>query len=170
MQSSQLPLQDRQTSWIMLKFQQPMTTLPLLTSEKRSLLMARVRRTGTAPELALRKALHRAGYRYRLGTGSSLPGTPDIVLSRFRVTIFVDGCFWHGCKRHGTLPKTNTLFWVTKIMRNKGRDKYAARSLRRLGWTVIRVWEHEIKTNVHKVVENIVAAIHAKKHQAYPPV
>src|ERR1700685_1997695 len=98
---------------------QPNGTLVVPTTPARSLLMSRVRRTGTRPEMLLRAALHRAGYRYRINTGSTLPGRPDIVLRRFRLAIFVDGCFWHGCPRHGTVPKTNTEFWTTKILRNK---------------------------------------------------
>jgi DNA mismatch endonuclease (patch repair protein) len=124
-------------------------------SEKRSLLMARVRRSGTAPELALRRALHRAGYRYRLNSGNSLPGTPDIVLRRFRLAIFVDGCFWHGCPLHGSLPKTNTAFWTAKIIRNQGRDKQVDESLKELGWKVLRVWEHEVQTDTPPVVRRI---------------
>jgi DNA mismatch endonuclease (patch repair protein) len=131
--------------------------MALTAAERRSLLMARVRRAGTGPEVALRKALHRRGFRYRLRTGSGLPGTPDIVLPRFRLAIFVDGCFWHGCKTHGTLPKTNALFWETKITRNRERDRRADRSLRGQGWTVVRVWEHEINIDVEGVAAGIAS-------------
>src|SRR5579872_2359141 len=127
----------------------------LKTNTQRSLLMGRVRRSGTHCELTLRKALHRAGYRYRLASGTALPGTPDLVLSRFKVAIFVDGCFWHGCEKHGSQPKTNTPFWKAKIAANQRRDQRVDLSLQRLGWNVIRVWEHDISRNLPAVLTRI---------------
>jgi DNA mismatch endonuclease (patch repair protein) len=126
-------------------------------SIERSSLMARIKRVNTAPEVALRKALHRAGFRYRLRSGHRLPGRPDIVLARFRIAIFVDGCFWHGCRIHGSRPKTNSSFWATKIATNKKRDARCTRVLRRLGWIVIRAWEHQINQDVHGVVAVVAA-------------
>jgi DNA mismatch endonuclease (patch repair protein) len=117
--------------------------------------MARVRRSGTAPELALRAVLHREGYRYRLNSGKGLPGTPDIVLRRFRLAIFVDGCFWHGCEEHGSVAKSNTDFWASKIHRNRQRDMEVDRALRRLGWKVCRVWEHDVWLGLDRVVRRI---------------
>jgi DNA mismatch endonuclease (patch repair protein) len=117
--------------------------------------MARVRRSGTACELALRKALHNAGYRYRLNRGIGLPGTPDLVLSSLQLAIFVDGCFWHGCRQHGSVPKTNTKFWTAKIDRNRQRDKQVDRLLKAAGWKVLRVWEHEIRLDASKVLKRI---------------
>jgi DNA mismatch endonuclease (patch repair protein) len=133
------------------------TSTPVLVAptRARSLLMARVRRTGTGPEIVLRSALHRAGYRYRVNGGVGLPGTPDIVLPKFRLAIFVDGCFWHGCPQHGTVPKSNTEFWTTKILRNQQRDRQALKALRGCGWSVIRVWEHEIKGGINRVIGRI---------------
>jgi DNA mismatch endonuclease (patch repair protein) len=122
---------------------------------ERSLLMARVRRSGTAPELILRVALHQAGYRYRLNSGAGLPGTPDIVLRRFRLAIFVDGCFWHGCERHGTIPKTNPDFWSAKILKNQQRDMRVDQSLKDLGWKVFRVWEHEVRFDVGRILRRL---------------
>jgi DNA mismatch endonuclease, patch repair protein len=122
---------------------------------ERSLLMGRVRRSGTAPELTLRAALHQAGYRYRLNSGTGLPGTPDIVLRRFRLAIFVDGCFWHGCERHGTMPKTNPDFWSAKILRNKQRDRQVDKSLNDLGWRVLRVWEHEVRSDIGRILRRL---------------
>lgn len=121
----------------------------------RSLLMGRVRHSGTACELAVRSAVHRAGYRYRLDHGKGLPGRPDIVLRQIRVAIFVDGCFWHGCPQHGTLPKTNSRFWAAKIRRNRGRDKKNDRLLKRLGWKPLHVWEHDTKTDAIRILSRI---------------
>ena len=122
----------------------------------RSRLMGRVRRTGTLPELALRRALHRAGLRYRLDAGIGLPGTPDLALLRGRLAIFVDGCFWHGCRKHGTIPKTNRAFWLAKIERNHKRDLSVDQSLRGLGWRVVRVWEHELRSDMDAVVRRVL--------------
>lgn len=124
-------------------------------TRERSFLMARVRRSGTAPELALRRALHRAGYRYRLNSGCGLPGTPDLVLRRFRLAIFVDGCFWHGCELHGSVAKTNSEFWSAKILRNRQRDAKVDRALRALGWKVFRVWEHEVRLEMRQILRRI---------------
>jgi len=86
--------------------------------------MSKIRSKNTGPEMILRKALFARGFRYRVND-RRLPGTPDIVLSKYRTVIFVHGCFWHGhdgCK-HASTPKTNTVFWVEKIATNKKRDK-----------------------------------------------
>ena len=104
--------------------------------------MRRVRRRDTGPEIALRRALHRSGVRFRLHD-SRLPGTPDIVLIRARLAVFVDGCFWHGCPAHFVEPKSNREFWLDKIRANRDRDRRVDRELRAMGWTPSRVWEHE---------------------------
>ena len=77
--------------------------------------------------------------------GSKLPGKPDFVFPKLETAVFVDGCFWHGCPRHGTKPKTNASFWRKKIQRNKARDRKVNRLLRAKGWKVARVWEHELR-------------------------
>ncbi len=107
--------------------------------------MARVRQKNTKPEVKLRQWLHAAGYRFRLHR-KDLPGTPDIVLPRYRTAVFVHGCFWHGhdC-RAGRLPSSNTAFWEAKISRNQSRDAIAEERLRTLGWIPLTVWECELK-------------------------
>lgn len=104
--------------------------------------MSRMPREGTGPELALRRILHRRGLRYRVNY-SELPGSPDIAFTRARLAVFVDGCFWHGCPRHGTMPKNNREWWRTKIERNRQRDAEKDEALREQGWVPIHVWEHE---------------------------
>ena len=113
-------------------------------SPKRSALMARVRQKDTEPELAVRRCLHRLGYRFRLHR-SDLPGTPDIVLPKHEKVIFVHGCYWHrhpGCGR-STTPKTRTSFWENKFLTNVRRDVENMRKLRESGWEPIVVWECE---------------------------
>jgi DNA mismatch endonuclease, patch repair protein len=109
--------------------------------------MSRVRQKGTKPELAVRKALRKLGYHYRLNV-TGLPGSPDIVVSGARAVIFVHGCFWHrhpGC-RLASIPKTNVTFWEEKFARNIERDRAALDELRVAGWTVITIWECETRT------------------------
>lgn len=77
--------------------------------------------------------------------GSRLPGKPDFVFPTRKLAVFVDGCFWHGCPRHATRPKTNAAFWLAKLARNRARDRAVGRLLRRRGWRVLRVWEHALR-------------------------
>jgi DNA mismatch endonuclease (patch repair protein) len=107
--------------------------------------MRAIRRTDTKPEIALRSALHRAGYRFRKDLRFDAGGIkvrPDIVFTRQRVAVFVDGCFWHVCPDHGRQPTTNTSYWGPKLERNQERDRMATAALRSDGWIVIRIWEH----------------------------
>jgi DNA mismatch endonuclease, patch repair protein len=108
--------------------------------------MQQQRERDTAPELALRRALHRRGLRFRLDR-PIVPGTRrrvDIVFSRARLAIFVDGCFWHGCPYHGShVPRVNTWYWPAKIAGNKARDVDTNDRLNDAGWQVLRFWEHD---------------------------
>ena len=108
--------------------------------------MAGIRRTDTKPELALRHALHRMGYRYRkdyrLDLDSGRRVRPDIVFTARKVAVFVDGCFWHACPEHGRKPKSNEWYWSPKLAKNVERDRAADEALAQAGWTVIRLWEH----------------------------
>lgn len=108
--------------------------------------MAAIKGKDTKPEMIVRKYLFSRGLRYRLHV-KKLPGSPDIVLPKYKTVIFVDGCFWHGHEgcRHYRLPKTNTDFWRTKIERNISRDIRTEAELTLLGWSVIRVWECEVR-------------------------
>lgn len=119
--------------------------------------MSRIRGKNTKPEIALRNALWSLGLRYRVH--AAVPGRPDIVFRRQRVAVFVDGCFWHGCPKHGVRPKTNVEFWRNKLDKNIERDKRVTASLRMDGWIVIRVWEHQVRQDVSTVVERILKAL-----------
>jgi DNA mismatch endonuclease (patch repair protein) len=117
-----------------------------LTSGARSAVMARVRSQNTSPEIAVRKALHALGLRFRLHS-RNLPGSPDIVLARHRTAVFVHGCFWHshaGCKR-ARMPATNIDYWRSKLDRNQARDRQAQTALEQLGWRVVVIWECETR-------------------------
>lgn len=115
-----------------------------LTTAERSAHMRRIRKTDTRPELAVRRAAHRLGYRFRLHR-RDLPGTPDLVFPRLRKIILVHGCFWHqhpGCPL-ARLPKSRPDYWLPKLERNVERDRLAEDKLRMLGWSVLTVWECE---------------------------
>jgi len=107
--------------------------------------MSRQRRRDTAPEIALRAELHRAGLRFRVD--HLLPGIPrrrgDVVFTRARLAVFVDGCFWHACPDHATTPGTRKEWWTEKLRKNVERDRDTDRRLLRGGWAVLRFWEHE---------------------------
>jgi DNA mismatch endonuclease (patch repair protein) len=115
------------------------------TPESRSALMSRIGGKNTAPELAVRRLLHRLGYRFRLHR-KDLPGTPDIVLPARRKAIFVNGCFWHahGC-RIGRPPRSRPGFWLPKLEHNRARDQSDRRELRKAGWSVFTVWQCQLK-------------------------
>lgn len=113
-----------------------------LTKEQRHRCMSHIRSKNTKPEVLVRKELFRRGYRYRINV-SKLPGKPDIVLSKYKTAIFVNGCFWHGhegCK-HFVLPKSNMEYWEAKIRGNQQRDSVAVKMLQDTGWNVITIWE-----------------------------
>ena len=118
----------------------------ILTPIQRHSCMSRIRGKDTKPEIRVRKGLHRRGFRFRL-QDRRLPGRPDITLPKYGVAIMVNGCFWHGHKgcRYATKPRTNPEFWETKIERNRHRDEVTTAHLEALGWTVITVWECELR-------------------------
>lgn len=103
------------------------------------------RRRDTAPELAVRRRLHAAGLRYRVDFAptSRKRRRADIVFTRLRIAIFIDGCFWHGCPKHRTSPKANSDYWGPKLLRNVERDRETTAALLADGWIVLRYWEHE---------------------------
>ena len=116
------------------------------TPEQRRYCMSRIRGKDTKPEILVRKGLHARGFRFRL-QDKKLPGRPDIALPKWGVAIMVNGCFWHGHKgcRYATRPKANVEFWEAKIARNRHRDEVTSAHLEALGWTVMTIWECELK-------------------------
>ena len=108
--------------------------------------MAAIKSKNTKPEIAVRKLLHSMGYRFRLHR-KDLPGSPDIVLPKYKTVIFVHGCFWHrheNCK-YASIPKTRTEFWENKFKENIKRDQVNQKNLYKLGWNIVIVWECELK-------------------------
>ena len=124
-----------------------------LTPEGRSALMSRVRNRGTAAELYVRRAVWSAGFRYRLNV-RKLPGTPDMVLPRYRTVVFVQGCFWHGhdCPKGRRRPATNQDFWNSKLDGNLARDAANQAKLRELGWAVFVIWECTLDQGTGKLL------------------
>jgi DNA mismatch endonuclease (patch repair protein) len=122
--------------------------------------MARVRRRDTGPELRLRRELHRRGLRYRVDfrPGDVVRGRADIVFGPARVAVYVDGCFWHGCPDHGTLPRNNRAWWQAKLAANRARDAAVVAELAQQGWLAVRVWEHEDTSTAADRVERLVRA------------
>jgi DNA mismatch endonuclease, patch repair protein len=132
-----------------------------LTPAQRRRCMQRVRTTGTNIELAVSTALHARGFRYRKNV-RTLPGRPDLVFFSQRVVVFIDGDFWHGYRFPGWRDSLSP-FWQRKIERNRQRDTRNFRRLRRQGWTVIRVWQHEIVRDLPRAISRIVQHVAAPR-------
>ncbi|MFN8244913.1 MAG: very short patch repair endonuclease [Ferruginibacter sp.] len=128
------------------------------TREQRSYNMAQIKSVNTKPEILVRSSLHAKGYRYRLHV-KTLPGKPDIVLSKYHAVIFVHGCFWHGhanCK-YFKVPQTRTQWWLDKINRNRSLDKKNIKALKKLGWKVIVIYECHLKSKyLDRTIEKII--------------
>ena len=141
-------------------------------SEQRSRLMARIRSKDTGPEMSVRRALHKLGYRYRLHR-SDLPGRPDLAFPSLGKVVFVNGCFWHmhqGCPRV-RIPRNNRDYWKSKLERNRIRDTESIEALQRLGWEVLTVWECELR-NMNVTVSRIVSFLNGAAsvdHGSYVP-
>ena len=133
----------------------------IFTKAKRSEVMSRIRGHGNKEtELALMKLLRSyriSGWRRH----QAVFGKPDFVFPAVQVAVFVDGCFWHGCPKHSTMPRNNRPFWTKKLAANKARDRLVSRTLRRAGWRVVRIWEHDLAKRASACASRIKAALTA---------
>jgi DNA mismatch endonuclease (patch repair protein) len=121
--------------------------------------MAAIRRKDTTPEVVLRSALHRTGYRFRKDYPIRIENRlirPDIAFTKQRLAVFIDGCFWHSCPEHGRRPSVNGQYWSPKLQRNAERDRQQTEALRTAGWTVLRFWEHEPLEDVLRCITTIL--------------
>ncbi|MDP1671614.1 MAG: very short patch repair endonuclease [Burkholderiales bacterium] len=137
----------------------------IFSKSKRSEVMSRIRGSGNKEtELALAKIFRKHGV---TGWRRNQPlfGKPDFTFRRQRSVVFVDGCFWHGCPKHSTMPASNRAFWMRKLTANKARDLLVTKTLRREGWRVIRVWEHELagkdflKSKLRKILDSLKSKV-----------
>ncbi|GAA2282240.1 very short patch repair endonuclease [Actinomadura luteofluorescens] len=112
----------------------------------------------TKPEVQVRKILHANGLRFRVNMRpvASIRRTADIVFTRAKVAVFIDGCFWHGCPQHYVAAKTNVAYWENKIKKNRERDEETARALSEAGWTVLRFWSHENPDTTARIIKATV--------------
>ena len=129
-----------------------------LNRDKRSWNMSRIKAKNTSPERAVRTALHKAGFRFRLHV-KMLPGKPDIVLAKYRAVVMVHGCFWHRHKncKYAYVPKTRVKFWNQKFSQNIKRDAEVLRALRALGWNVLTIWECEVANT--RIINRLIRSI-----------
>jgi DNA mismatch endonuclease (patch repair protein) len=144
--------------------QTPNLLKPLPPDESVRRRMQATSQRDTPPELALRRALHARGLRYRVDYPpiQGVPRRADIVFRRARVAVFVDGCFWHGCPVHGTLPKKNRGWWIAKLDANRTRDGDTDRQLRAGGWLSLRFWEHDDPGNA---ADRVLTAVRSRSER-----
>lgn len=135
--------------------------MDVMSKTQRSKLMSRIRGRNTAVEIKLRRAVWAAGMRYRLHHRIGRY-RPDLVFIGKKLTIFIDGCFWHQCPLHGVMPKGNQDFWKTKLDRNVARDLETTEMLLSQGWLVLRIWEHEIDEDPQACVKRIAEVLATK--------
>lgn len=130
----------------------------IFTKKKRSEVMSKVRNKDSKLEMILRKILWKKGMRYRKNVGEKF-GKPDLVFAKYKTVIFIDSCFWHGCKVHGSIPQTRKNFWTKKLKRNKERDGEVSRYYKKNDWQVIRMWEHDLKDFTDKEAGQLIEKI-----------
>ena len=121
----------------------------VFSKDKRSKIMSAVKCKDSQMEVKFRKALWKKGFRYRKNVTKYF-GKPDLLLKKYKTVIFIDSCFWHGCKKHCKLPSTRKKWWSEKITRNKQRDKEVNLYYKRINWNVIRVWEHDLRKHKYQ--------------------
>jgi DNA mismatch endonuclease (patch repair protein) len=147
------------------------SAMDIWSKAKRSEVMSRIRSRDTKPEFLVRSLLHRAGLRYSLKR-KELPGRPDIVLPKYKIAVFVHGCFWHrhkGCPV-ATNPKTRKAFWQEKFKGNVTRDRRTRKLLEKLGWKVLVVWECDVMRDPHEVLFLLLGQIGVKSRLVYDDI
>ncbi len=133
-----------------------------VSKKKRSEIMSRVKSKDSKIETSFRKKLWKQGFRYHKNS-SKYFGKPDIVLPKYKTVIFIDSCFWHGCKKHCRMPAAHKDYWTRKVERNKNRDKEVLRYYnKKQGWKIFRIWEHELAKNPQKAMIKIVSLLSGK--------
>lgn len=132
--------------------------MDIFSKKKRSEIMSKVRNKDSKIEILFRKEIWKEGFRYRKNPANYF-GKPDLVLKKYKTVIFVDSCFWHGCKRHCELPKTRKKFWENKISGTIKRDKKVNLHYKKKGWKTIRVWEHSINKTLDDSVNRVIASL-----------
>jgi DNA mismatch endonuclease (patch repair protein) len=131
-----------------------------VSQAKRSSMMSAIHsHNNFSTDIAFKELLDQNGIVGWRTNAVDIIGKPDFVFDKEKIVVFIDGCFWHGCKKHKGIPKTNSVFWENKISNNIVRDKRVSRKLRRFGWHVLRIWEHDLKTNYEKVIRRLVKKI-----------
>ena len=129
-----------------------------MSKEQRSKIMSKIHSTNTRPETILKQSLKGMRFRYQ----PKIYGKPDFGIRKNKIAVFVDGCFWHKCPRCFRKPKSNLKYWERKIDSNVNRDQKVTQHLKQEGWTVIRIWEHEVRENADGIAEGIREALSKK--------
>jgi DNA mismatch endonuclease (patch repair protein) len=129
------------------------------------------RRRDTAPEMAIRRLVHASGLRYRVDARplANIRHTADMIFTRARVAVFIDGCWWHGCAEHYRPPASNIAYWADKVGGNRARDRQIDQALISADWTVIRIWEHESPELAARRIEAVVRGATASPRRNQPP-
>lgn len=133
-----------------------------ISRKKRSETMSRIRSKDSKIELLFRKKLWKSGLRYRKNPGEYF-GKPDLVLKKYKAVIFIDSCFWHGCKKHCRIPVTRKDYWIRKIDKNTKRDREVNRYYKNIVWKTFRIWEHQIDSDIAKAVRGVTSKLFAGK-------
>lgn len=126
----------------------------IVSKEKRSEIMSKIKSGDTALEDKFRKAIWKRGLRYRKNV-KNMPGKPDIYLPAKKIVVFLDSCFWHGCEQHCRMPNSNIEYWQRKIEKNRKRDAEITKQYKNNGFKILRLWEHEIRKNIEKVIKKV---------------
>lgn len=127
-----------------------------VSSSKRSEIMSKIKSKDSKIEILFRKKLWEIGVRYRKNNVKYF-GKPDIIIKKFKMVIFIDSCFWHGCQNHCRLPTTNKFYWENKINRNIERDVTVVNFYKKQGWNIFRFWEHDLRSNIDSCIYKVIS-------------